>query len=581
MSSRSSPRQRSHRGVDQLSRLQRQVEELEHLLDSVDGIVWEADIQTFQFLYVSRQAERLLGYPLESWLAEPDFWERHLHPDDREWAMNFCLTATKEGRDHEFEYRMIAADGHPVWLREIVTVNSVGDGEPVLRGLMVDVSPHKEAEHRTADENLALLSLAKSEELGRGDLVAFNRLAMETAARTLDVERMGVWLFSEDRSVLRCVDLYERSTGRHSDGLELESASYPRYFSALYEGRFVSADDAQNDPKTSEFAESYLAPLGITSMLDAPLIRAGEVIGVVCHEHVGAARKWTLDEREFAASVAHFVSHAVEAQKRREAEQAASAAREQLLDQQKKETQNVEAELERVRDKLVQQTRLSTIGQVAASIAHELRNPLGAIGNARFYLSRRVADDDPKWAEHLGIIDQEVHTADRIITNLLEMTRAKEPSREWTDLGDLARSAFDRVEETDGVRLTLSTRPDPFLVDADPEQLRQVLTNLVTNSVQAMEGRGEIAVVAHSEGDFDVIALQDDGPGIDPEAKELVFEPLYTTKAKGTGLGLPICRQIVERHGGSIELAKPRGPGARMVIHLPRSKARTKEQEAG
>jgi signal transduction histidine kinase len=96
-----------------------------------------------------------------------------------------------------------------------------------------------------------------------------------------------------------------------------------------------------------------------------------------------------------------------------------------------------------------------------------------------------------------------------------------------------------------------------------------------------MEGRGEIAVVAHSEGEFDVIALRDDGPGVDPEAKELVFEPLYTTKAKGTGLGLPICRQIVERHGGSIELAEPRAPGARMVVHLPRSKARMKEQEAG
>ncbi len=113
------------------------------LVDSVDGIVWEADAYTFQFSFVSRQAERLLGYPLERWTAEPTFWRDHLHPDDREWAPRFCMEATRQQRDHEFEYRMLAANGRIVWLHDLVTV-VVEAGRPTrLRGIMIDISEQK------------------------------------------------------------------------------------------------------------------------------------------------------------------------------------------------------------------------------------------------------------------------------------------------------------------------------------------------------------------------------------------------------------------------------------------------------
>src|SRR5688572_2248631 len=106
------------------------------LVNSIDGIVWEADAQTVEFTFVSPQAERLLGYPTERWTTEPTFWQDHMHPVDRHWAPNFCAVATREKRDHEFEYRMIAADGRLVWLRDIVTV-VIEDDQPVkLRGVM-------------------------------------------------------------------------------------------------------------------------------------------------------------------------------------------------------------------------------------------------------------------------------------------------------------------------------------------------------------------------------------------------------------------------------------------------------------
>ncbi len=122
-------------------------QQYESLVNSVDGIVWEADARTLRFTFVSRQAEKLLGYPAEQWLQEHDFWANHIHPEDRKWAVESCLRATAEQHDHNFEYRMLAADGRTLWLRDMVNV--VLDGQVSrLRGLMVDVTQQREMEQQ-------------------------------------------------------------------------------------------------------------------------------------------------------------------------------------------------------------------------------------------------------------------------------------------------------------------------------------------------------------------------------------------------------------------------------------------------
>jgi PAS domain S-box-containing protein len=135
------------------------------LVDSLDGIVWEADAQTFAFNFVSHQAERLLGYPVERWLTEPAFWKDHIHPADQEWAVNFCVQSTQEKRPHDFEYRMLAADGRIIWLRDIVTVMVENDHPVRLRGVMIDITEHKRIE---AEREALIAELeAKNDELER------------------------------------------------------------------------------------------------------------------------------------------------------------------------------------------------------------------------------------------------------------------------------------------------------------------------------------------------------------------------------------------------------------------------------
>jgi PAS domain S-box-containing protein len=144
----------------QEEKLQESEHRFRDLVNSVEGIVWEADVPSFQFLFVSKQAERVLGYPVERWLSEPTFWKDHLHPEDREWALQLCQTATAEKRDHDFEYRMIAADGSVVWLHDLVTVVVEGDRVTRARGVMVDLTNRKQAEEglRQAQADLAYVS---------------------------------------------------------------------------------------------------------------------------------------------------------------------------------------------------------------------------------------------------------------------------------------------------------------------------------------------------------------------------------------------------------------------------------------
>lgn len=121
------------------------------MLESLDAIVWQRDARTFQFTFVSQRTETILGYPAERWIAEPDFWKDHIHPEDRDGAISFCQKATQEKRSHEFEYRMLAADGRVVWLRDIVRAHLKNDETSELTGIMIDITHHKLADHKFRD----------------------------------------------------------------------------------------------------------------------------------------------------------------------------------------------------------------------------------------------------------------------------------------------------------------------------------------------------------------------------------------------------------------------------------------------
>jgi len=167
----------------------------------------------------------------------------------------------------------------------------------------------KRARDRTIQHQAALLSLVRGTFQTRE---AACRRVTQLVADTLEVERASIWMLNKAKTLLTCLDIYKCSKGTHDQGAELSIEQYPRYFSALSENLTIAAHDARTDPRTSEFAVGYLDTLGITSMMDSPIFEQGQTIGVLCHEHIGSARGWSLDEQQFGSSIADWISHTFE-----------------------------------------------------------------------------------------------------------------------------------------------------------------------------------------------------------------------------------------------------------------------------
>jgi signal transduction histidine kinase len=245
----------------------------------------------------------------------------------------------------------------------------------------------------------------------------------------------------------------------------------------------------------------------------------------------------------------------------------------------KKAVQEKQREMEALFERLLRQEKLATIGQMASSIAHELRNPLGAVKNSVFFLKRlyhnqHLDTSNPSVEEHLNLIETELNTSERVIADLLQMIRMKPPQREQTDLGPIIEDAVKHCHFPKGVQCIIELQPESFLISADPIQLRQVFVNLLTNAIQAITGDGSITIRAKQvpEDQSCVIEVEDTGTGIEYDTLDNVFEPLYTTKAAGTGLGLSICKQIIENHQGQISVKSRVGQGTTVTILLPEQK---------
>lgn len=225
-------------------------------------------------------------------------------------------------------------------------------------------------------------------------------------------------------------------------------------------------------------------------------------------------------------------------------------------------------------DLLAQQARierLSAFGQVVGSIGHELRNPLSVIETSLYLLQGRLPDDE-RVQKHVGRIGEQIGIANGIITNLLDIIRDRPISRDAVQLETVLASAARAVPLPEGVTLTMDGLQALPSVAGDPLALRQVFLNLLENAVHATRAGGAVRVVGEVEPVGGVpmvsVAVEDEGPGLDPEVRRRLFEPLVTTKAKGIGLGLALVKRMVERHGGTVA-SEPREAGARFVVRLP------------
>jgi PAS domain S-box-containing protein len=226
-------------------------------------------------------------------------------------------------------------------------------------------------------------------------------------------------------------------------------------------------------------------------------------------------------------------------------------------------------ELRETQEQLVRQEKLAVLGHLAGGVGHELRNPLAVIYNAVYYLKLIQPEADEKVKEYLGLIEKETHTAEKIITDLLDFSRVKSVDREPISAAELANRVLERFPAPENVRVQLKFTASLPKVFADPRQMDQVLGNLVVNACQAMPKGGTLTLSAVKKGREVAIAVKDSGEGILPENMGKLFEPLFTTKPKGIGLGLAVCKKLIEANDGRIEVQSEAGKGSTFTLHLP------------
>ena len=478
--------------------------------------------------------------------------------------------------------------------------------EQSLQDLQAAQTASADNEHALQEQALALVQLSQSEALSRGDLHCALQELTEVTARTLQVERVSVWLFDAQRSKIQCAALFELSLQRHSQGLELAVTDYPNYCAAIESQPILAIDDARTDPRTCEFTQGYLVPLEIHSMLDSGFQLDGKVGGVICCEQTGCQRHWKLAEQTFVRSVAHLVSLIVESNRRQ---------------QQAQTLQHAFSELEQAQLQIVQNEKMSALGNLVAGVAHEINNPVGCIaGNLapiQEYLQdllglidlyqQKYPQSDAAIAAEIEAIDLDFlrQDADKLIASM--QASADRIASISTSLRTFSRTDKDYkvpFNLHEGIESTLlilkhrlkanDERPAIEIIKAYgdlpevqcyPGQLNQVLMNLLANAVDALDeaskkhsyaeieaNSNRITIQTSQDCDRTIVRIRDNGTGMTEAVSACIFEPSFTTKAvgKGTGLGLAIARQIIEeKHSGTLTCTSAIGKGTEFVIELP------------
>jgi len=241
------------------------------------------------------------------------------------------------------------------------------------------------------------------------------------------------------------------------------------------------------------------------------------------------------------------------------------------LERTTKQLAAVYRELQESFERMKRVERLYAVGQLSAGLAHEIRNPLAAVAGAVGIMERNPNSED-KQKECLDIIKKETGRLNRLLTSFLDFARPRSPQYRSIELSgtldsviDLANHAIDRKP----IRLLKEIAPDLPEIECDPEQVKQVVLNLLINAVQASPEGGEVVVSAQSDESRMTIQVKDQGCGIPPEDRDRIFDPFFTTKESGTGLGLSVAHQIVEQHGGVLTAESNSGRGMKFSVALP------------
>jgi signal transduction histidine kinase len=306
---------------------------------------------------------------------------------------------------------------------------------------------------------------------------------------------------------------------------------------------------------------------------------AGETTGYLEIAYPSACA-WDNKSNHFIRTLAERISSAIHGI---ELEQSLKMYYEQL----EVMVENRTRELEQAQEKLIRSERLAAVGELASGVGHELRNPLNVIRNCIYLINMSLEGKaEPEIEENLKLLDLQVDISNKIVSDLLDYTRVKAPNRTVVDLNNMVRDRVSWATVPEKVSVKFNLDPESPRINVDSDQVGRAITNIINNGIQSISSSGEfrirtgISTGTGIDGDRGWVEFADTGCGIPPENLSRIFEPLFTTKPKGIGLGLAISRRMVEQNGGEIGVESTVGKGTVFTIKLPLVKKEVAQYEA-
>jgi signal transduction histidine kinase/CheY-like chemotaxis protein/PAS domain-containing protein/HPt (histidine-containing phosphotransfer) domain-containing protein len=482
-------------------------------------------------------------------------------------VMQEVLTSEKSVRNIEVEHaNKLGTNKASYWLDINIEPVNIEGGRNIILSIE-DITERKQIEseqhahlERVQRQQFAIVELSTDSAVVRGDFEAAAKRITEKMIWAMDINRVGVWMLDQDDTELRCIDLYEKDSRKHTSDLVLKTKDFPSYFNSLQTERAIDADDALVDPRTKEFTESYLIPNGVTSILDAPIRYSGKVVGVICHEWKGDIRHWYADEVNFAAEVA---------------DQAAQA----LFNAERK---SMEDQLQQAKE--MAESANNAKSEFLANMSHEIRTPMNAIIGFSDILSDEKLTEEQ--ADYVMTIRGSSQHLLELINDILDFSKIEAGKLDVEIIDCSLKELFARFESMirpaameKGLDFAIKELGElPLNIRTDPTRLNQCLVNLVNNAIKFTK-KGHVFVnicLEEKENEpyirFDI---EDTGIGIPQKKQSKIFESFSqadgstTRKFGGTGLGLTITKQLVELLNGQLSMTSKKGKGSVFSMSIP------------
>jgi signal transduction histidine kinase len=543
-------------------------QQLISIFDSMDEPVYVSDPQTYEVVYANQALRGRFGdvvgqtcYEVFQGLDSPC-----------PFCTNELIFVGPSGKTHIWEWQNMVDKR---WYRCIDRPIHWPDGRMMRYEMAIDITDQKRGDEElrwlnralkmVSECNQALVRARSEEELlpdicriiveDGGYRLAWVGYAEQDEAKTVrPVAQMGY-----DEGYVDCLDITWADTERGQGPTG----------TAIRSGEPSVITNILGDPAFGPWREDA-ARRGYQSSIALPLVSEGKTLGAL-NIYASEPDAFDADELKILLELARDLGYGIQALRNRVERERAEAALKEHSERLEEMVEERTQQLRLAHDELLRSEKLAVLGQLAGSVGHELRNPLGVISNAIYYLQATLAAADETTTEYLDIIAQQVKDASRTVSNLLDFAQTPEPDRATRSVSDLVSEALEAQPPPPDIQTKLEIPQALPLVFVDPQQIRQALRNLITNAYQAMPTGGKLTIGAQSGRREVNVWVADTGVGISRENMDKLFEPLFSTKARGTGLGLSAARMFVEANEGSISVESKEGDGSRVTISLPRA----------